>query len=149
MATSMNEFATALILGIVFRQIVGFQSALAEFSRNMAKADGKNCMPIAYQNMMTPRWLTALFLVTLGGFICLVVRHAFLGGWQDGFADILAFAGGTLASRGISVLARFPSTTTYVHSALRTLTNRETDYRSALDIENAEAAAHTAGFSQL
>lgn len=139
---TMTDIVAALLLGLAFRQIVRFQSALAEFSQNMARADGNSRKPIVYQNMITPRWLTALFLAILGGLIYLVVRHAYLGGWQDGLTDIVAFAGGMLASGGISSLARYPSTRTYVHSALQTLTNRESDYRRARDTENANAAAH-------
>jgi len=141
-ATSMNSIAAALLLGIAFRQIMRFQSALAELSQNMARADGNKRNPSEYQNMMTPRWLTTLFVSTLGCLVYLVVQHATLGGWQDGLADVLAFSGGMLASAGISSLARYPSTANYVHSALKTLKNREGDFTRALDSKNAEAATH-------
>lgn len=139
---AMNDIAAALLLGLTFRQILRFQQVLAEFSRNMASADGNRRKPLEYQNMMTPRWLTALFLAILGGLIYLTVQHSRVGGWEYGLADICAFAGGLLASAGISSLAGYPSTKTYVHLALKTLTNREADYRRARDTTNAEAATH-------
>lgn len=142
MTTEMNDIAAALFLGLAFRQILLFQSALAEFSQNMAKADGSKRKPIEYQNMMTPRWLTALFVAILGGLTYVVIQHANLDGWQNGLADIAAFAGGMLASGGFSSLAKYPSARTYVQSALQTLKNREADFRRAGDTTNAEAATH-------
>ena len=138
----MNDIATALFLGLAFRQIYRFQTMLAEFSRNMAKADGNKCKPIQYQNMMTPRWITALFLAILGGLIYVAWQHSSVHGWQDGLADILVFAGGFLISGAMSSLARFPSTRTYVDLALKTLANREADYGRARDTANAKKAAH-------
>lgn len=138
----MSDIAAALILGLAFRQLVRLQITLAEFSQNMARADGNKRKPSEYQNLMTPRWLTALYIGIMAGLIYVVVQHASSGGWQDGLADVLAFVGGMFASGGISSLAKYPSTETYVHVALKALTNRESDFRRARDPASAEVAAH-------
>lgn len=138
----MNDIAAALLLGLAFRQILRFQRILAEFSQNMARADGNSRRPLEYQNMMTPRWLTAMLLVVLGCLIYVVFQHSRVGGWQDGLADILVFGGGFFISAAISSLAGYPSTKTYAYLALKTLTNREADYGRARDTTNAKAAAH-------
>jgi hypothetical protein len=108
----------------------------------MARADGNKRSPSEYQNLMTPRWLTALFIGIVAGLIYVVVQHASAGGWLDGFADVLAFGGGMLASGGISSLAKYPSAGTYIHVALKALTNRESDFRRAGDPTRAELASH-------
>lgn len=138
----MSDIGAAVLLGLAFRQLVRLQATLAEFSQNMAKADGNKRRPLEYQNLMTPRWLTALFIGILAGLIYVVVQHARSGGWLDGLADILAFGGGMLASGGMSSLAKYPSAETYVHVALKALTNREADFRRAGDPTRAEVAAH-------
>lgn len=138
----MNDIAAALLLGLAFRQLYRFQMMLAEFSRNMAVADGNKRKPIEYQNMMTPRWLTALFLGILACLIYVAWQHASAHGWQDGLVDVLVFAGGFFISGAMSSLAGFPSTKTYVALALKTLTNREADFGRARDAANVEKAAH-------
>lgn len=138
----MNDIAPALLLGLAFRQVYLFQRMLAEFSQNMATADGNKRKPIEYQNMMTPRWVTALFLAILGCLIYVAWQQASVHGWPDGLANILIFGGGFMISAAMSSLAGFPSTKTYVAMAMKTLKNREADYGRARDVANAKAAAH-------
>lgn len=137
-----NSILASLVLGAAFRQLVRFQTMLLEFSNNMAGAENNKRKAIEYQNMMTPRWLVAAYFLLLGVFIYLVIENFRLSGWEGALANVVMFVGGLLISAGFSALTRFPSTKAYAISALKTLANREADFRRARDTTNMEAANH-------
>jgi len=138
----MTNVYIALILGIAFRQLVRFQGTLQEFSIIMARTENNTRKPIEYQNMMTPRWLIALYFALLAYLIFLIEEDFRLISWLSALSNILAFLGGLLFSAGFSTITQFPSSKAYALCALKTLTNREADFRKAMDSKNMEAATH-------
>lgn len=138
----MTSVFAALILGAAFRQTLRFQATLLEFSINMARAENNTRKPIEYQNMMTPRWLVAFYILLIGALIYLVVKDFRVIGVESAVSDVLAFFGGFLLSAAFSNLTQLPSSKTYAACALQTLTNREADFRRAQDPDNMKAAGH-------
>jgi hypothetical protein len=138
----MTNIYIALILGILFRQLLRFQGTLQEFAVLMARAENNKRKPIEYQNMMTPRWLVALHFALLAYLIFLVEEDLRLVSWLTALGNILAFLGGLLFSAGFSSITQLPSSKVYALCALKTLSNREADFRKAMDSKNMEAATH-------
>jgi hypothetical protein len=141
MEAEIAWIASAFV-GILFRQVMRFQQALAELAGHMAIAENSRAAPISYQNSITPTWLPNLWILLAVGIVVLVAGAGYYGGLWGAAIAVLAFLTGTIAS-GIasSVLSR-PRALTYFRCAFHALANREADFRRDGDIARANAAEH-------
>src|SRR5438128_5898649 len=79
MEAEIAWIASAFV-GILFRQVMRFQQALAELAGHMAIAENSRAAPITYQNSITPPWLPNLWILLAAGVVGLVVAAGYYSG---------------------------------------------------------------------
>lgn len=126
----------AAVAGALFRQVAGFQQALALLGRRMAEHEGRGLAPISYQNSITPPWVTALWLTVAAVCLASIGATAYLGGLKEaGIGFGVAVVAGVVSSFVVR-----PSFNSYYNAAFHSLSNRGADFRRRGDVARADAA---------
>lgn len=141
METEITWLAAAFI-GVVFRQILRFQEALAELAKNMAISENSRSPAISYQNGVTPPWLVKAWMALAAGLVSIVIAAGYFDGIKGAGIAVATFLGGLLISGSVSSAMSRPSYLTYYQMAFHTLAHREADYRRDGDFARADAASH-------
>jgi hypothetical protein len=141
MEAEIAWIASAFV-GILFRQVMRFQQALAELAGHMAVAENSRAAPISYQNSITPPWLPNLWILLAAGVVGLVVAAGYYSGVWGAAVAVIALLAGMLASGMASMALSRPRALTYYRYAFHVLANREADFRRDGDIARANAAEH-------
>lgn len=132
----------AAFIGVLFRQVMRFQEALAELATNMAIAENSRVPAINYQNSVTPPWLVTSWIALIAALVGVLIASAYFDGIRGAGVAVVTFLGGLLASGIASMVLSRPLYVTYYRVAFRTLVNREADYRRDGDVARADAAKH-------
>ncbi|WP_315742428.1 MULTISPECIES: hypothetical protein [unclassified Bradyrhizobium] len=135
-------FVMAFITGLCFRQVMRFQEGLAELGRNMAIAENSKDSASSYQNSITPPWLMNVWLSLAAALLGSAGTAAYLSGIGTAALVVLLFLAGMLASGLTSRALSRPHFETYCRLALRSLLQRQADYRRDGDVIRADAAQH-------
>jgi len=123
----------AFLFGIIFRQVMRFQEALAELANNMAVTQNEPTSASIYQNAITPPWLPNVWIFALVGFVGATGGAWYVSGIGSAAATIASFLVGMLLSGLTSTRLQRPAFKTYCRYTMLSLLNREADYRKNND----------------
>lgn len=123
----------AFLFGIILRQVMRFQEALAKLANNMAVAQNEPASASIYQNAITPPWLPNVWIFASIGFVGAAGAAWYVSGIASLAATAVAFFVGMLLSGLTSARLQRPAFKTYCRYTMLSLLNREADYRKNND----------------
>jgi hypothetical protein len=133
-------YLCAAVVGVLFRQVMGFQAVLAELAVRMAAEESRGVRPIIYQNSITPPWVTNFWIFLLVALLGTVGGAWYLSGFTGGAISLGIGIASSVVSGAVSSALSVPDARTVYSMTFHSLTHRAADFRRDGDLARADAA---------